>query len=176
MDNLQVLLGDSRMEGSPLEEEDRARHQGSQVPALLEDLHSQGSLTEGTPVLQDNLGSLQQKEDHHQDNLQGILVLPLQDQQGLKEKKKMKQDTFTQITNCVPDPPGGGAPVPCGELDGGLCGDGVLVGRVWGEAAPLIKCQVLSVEFDANIPEVLVEETEQEMGWKGEEGRQRWSL
>jgi len=25
-------------------------------------------------------------------------------------------------------------------------------------------------------PEVLVEETEQEMGWKGEEGRQRWSL
>jgi len=83
VDNLQVLLGDSRMEGSPLEEEDRARHQGSQVPALLEDLHSQGSLTEGTPVLQDNLGSLQQKEDHHQDNLQGILVLHLQDHQGL---------------------------------------------------------------------------------------------
>ena len=52
----------------------------------------------------------------------------------------------------------------------------MLVGRVWGEAAPLIKCQVLSIEFDANIPEVLVEETEQEMGWKGEEGRQRWSL
>jgi len=80
--NLQVLLGDSHMEGSPLEEEDRAPHQGSQVQALLEDLHSQGSLMEGTPVLQDNLGSLQQKEDHHQDNHQGILVLHFQDHQG----------------------------------------------------------------------------------------------
>ena len=28
---------------------------------------------------------------------------------------------------------------------------------------------------NANIPEVLVEETEQEMGWKGVEGKRRWS-
>ena len=34
---------------------------------------------------------------------------------------------------------------------------------------------VLSEVIDTKIPEVLAEETEQEMGWKGEEGRQRWS-
>ena len=86
--NLQVLLEDSRMEGSPLGAEDRAPHQGSQVRALLEDLHSQGSLTEGTPALQYNLGNLQQKEDHHQDNHQGILVLHFQDHQGLKDETR----------------------------------------------------------------------------------------
>ena len=86
--NLQVPLGDSHMEGSPLEVEDRALHQDSQVQVLLEDLHCQGSLTEGTPGLQDNLGSLQQKEGHHQDNQQGILVQRFQDQQGLNCKTK----------------------------------------------------------------------------------------
>ena len=30
------------------------------------------------------------------------------------------------------------------------------------------------ISTDANIPEVLAAETEQEMDWKGEEGRQRW--
>ena len=74
------------MEGSSPEAEDRAPHQGSQVWALLEDLHSQGSLTQGNPILQDNLGSLQEKEGPHQDNHQEILVLRSQDHLGLKDE------------------------------------------------------------------------------------------
>jgi len=89
--NLQVLPGDSRMEGSPLEAEDKAPHQGSQVQALLEDLHSQGSLTEDNPVLQDNLGSLQRKEGPHQDNHQEILVLRSQDHLGLIHQEEEHQ-------------------------------------------------------------------------------------
>jgi len=139
--NLQVLLGDSRTEGSRLGAEDRAPHQGSQVRAPLEDLHSQGSLTEDSQVLQGNLGSLQQKEDHHQDNHQGILVLHLQDHQGLIHQEEGHQRHVAS----------------------------------WMEGCAVMVCLLAECAVRRH-PVVLVEETEQEMGWKGEEGRQRWSL
>ena len=96
--NLQVLPEDTRRVGNLLEVEDRAPHQGSRVQALLEDLHFQGSLTEGNPVLQGNLGSLQQKGAHHQDNHQGILALRCQDHLGLEDEQYKIlacNDTFT---------------------------------------------------------------------------------
>ena len=85
VDILQVLPGDTRMAGSPLEGEDRVPHQDSQAQALLEGLHFQGNLMEGSLVLQDNPGSLQQKEGPHLDNHQEILALHSQEQdhQGL---------------------------------------------------------------------------------------------
>ena len=88
MDILQALPGDTRMAGSLLEGEDRVPHQDSQAQALLEGLHFQGNLMEGSLVLQDNPGSLQQKEGPHLDNHQEILALHSQEQdhQGLAGK------------------------------------------------------------------------------------------
>ena len=81
VDNLQVPLGGNHKEGNPLGMVDKVPHQDSQDQGLQEELHSQDNQMEGSQVLQDNLGSLQ--EDHRRDNHLGILDLRSQDQLGL---------------------------------------------------------------------------------------------
>jgi len=81
VDNLQVPLGDNHKEGSPLGMVDKVPHQDSQDQVHQEEHHSQDNQMEGSQVLQDNLGSLQ--EAHRRDNHLGILDLRSQDHLGL---------------------------------------------------------------------------------------------